>query len=426
MQRTDFDAGVSPDADHQRRIAAIRAGHRGTVARAITEIENDMPAARALVAALAADLGRAHVVGVTGAPGAGKSTLISALLQELAARGRRVAVAAVDPSSPISGGAVLGDRIRMSDAGAADAVFIRSLDSRGQLGGLAAATRRVVDLLDAAGFDIVIVETVGAGQSDVDIAALADTSVVVVPPGLGDDVQASKAGILEIADVLVVNKGDQPLADRTECELREMLLLRAQRPGWRVPVLRTIATAGEGIGALADTLAAHAGAAGVGRRLRHLPTPSATPAPPSATDDFLRRLAGRDPYARHNGIEVVEAGSGTATLRMRVGPGHLNFNGSCHGGAIFSLADCAFGLASNSHGVVAAGINAHITYQRAVREGDVLTARATEVSLSPKLAVYRVDVTRGDGAEVSTFTGSVYVTNRRHASPVSDDPGSSL
>ncbi|MFS8085299.1 MAG: hotdog fold thioesterase, partial [Acidobacteriota bacterium] len=339
------------------------------------------------------------------------------------ARGRRVAVAAVDPSSPITGGAVLGDRIRMSDGGAADSVFIRSLASRGRLGGLAGTTRRVVDLLDAAGFDLVIVETVGAGQADVDIAALADTSVVVVPPGLGDDVQAIKAGILEIADLLVVSKGDQPLADRTEREMQEMLHLRARRAGWRVPVLRTIATAGDGIGVLVDTLAAHASQAGVGRRFRHVPTAHVTRASPGAVGDAVRQLAERDPYVRRNEIEMLEAGSGTATVRMRVGAQHLNFNGNCHGGAIFTLADTAFGLASNSHGVIAAGINAHITYQQAVREGDVLTACATELSRTPKLAVYRVDVTGSDGTAVSSFTGSVYVTTRPHAASDTTDQG---
>jgi acyl-CoA thioesterase len=147
-------------------------------------------------------------------------------------------------------------------------------------------------------------------------------------------------------------------------------------------------------------------------------------ASPDAAGDAVRHLAERDPYVRHNGIELLAAGSGTATLRMRVGAQHLNFNGNCHGGAIFTLADTAFGLASNSHGVIAAGINAHITYQQAVHEGDVLTACATELSLTSKLAVYRVDVTRGDGAAVSSFTGSVYVTRRQHAAPDAADQGS--
>jgi phenylacetic acid degradation protein PaaD len=309
----------------------------------------------------------------------------------------------------------------MSDAGAAESVFIRSLASRGHLGGLGRTTRRVVDLLDAAGFDVVIVETVGAGQSEVDIATLADTSVVVCPPGLGDDVQAIKAGILEIADVLVVNKADQPLADRTQRDLTDMLHLRAHRAGWRVPVLRTVATTGDGVSALVDVLAAHAAEARIGRRLQPVASPSSSTPTPDASGEAVRTLAAADAFLKHAGIEFVSAGCGTATLLMRVEPHHLNFNGSCHGGAIFSLADSAFGLASNSHGVVAAGINAHITYQVAVRAGDVLTACATEASLTPKLAVYRVDVTRSDGAAVASFTGSVYITKRPHGATTGMD-----
>jgi LAO/AO transport system ATPase/phenylacetic acid degradation protein PaaD len=393
----------SADDPLARRVAAIRARHRATLGRALTEIENGLPSADALQAALAAHLGHAHVVGITGPPGAGKSTLINAMVRELSAHGRRVAVAAVDPSSPITGGAVLGDRVRMIDTASED-VFIRSLASRGHGGGLARTTRRVVDLLDAAGFDVVIVETVGAGQSDVDIATFADTSVVVCPPGLGDDVQAIKAGILEIADVLVVNKADEPNAPRTERELKDMLHLRAAREGWRVRVVCTTATTGQGVDNLIQAIDAHAAATGIGRR-----TKSAPQALPSVHDLFAR-----DPFARATGIEFVTAASGTATVRMRVESRHLNFNGRCHGGVIFTLADTAFGLASNSHRVIAAGINAHATFQVAVELGDELVARATEVSRGGKLAVYAVEVTRRDTI-VSTFTGSVYVTNRPHA-----------
>jgi LAO/AO transport system ATPase/phenylacetic acid degradation protein PaaD len=394
----------SADDPLARRIAAIRARDRATLGRALTEIENGLASVDSLCAALRGDLGHAHVVGITGPPGAGKSTLINAMLRELATRGRRVAVAAVDPSSPITGGAVLGDRVRMTDAGGDD-IFIRSVASRGYGGGLSRTTERVVDLLDAAGFDVVIVETVGAGQSDVDIARFADTSVVVCPPGLGDDVQAIKAGILEIADLLVVNKGDDANATRTERDLKDMLHLRASREGWRVRVLCTTATTGRGVDVLVEAIDAHAHAAGVGRRITRsqqtLPT--------------VHDLFARDPFVRDNGIELVASAPGSATLRMRVEARHLNFNGRCHGGAIFTLADTAFGLASNSHGVVAAGINAHVTFQAAVEQGDELFARATEVSRGGKLAVYSVEVTRGN-AVVSTFTGSVYVTDRPHAS----------
>ena len=388
--------------------SALLDGERAPLARAINQVERGAD----FSAALAPHLGRAHVIGVTGAPGAGKSTLIHALLGELLARGERIGVVAVDPSSPLSGGAVLGDRVRMGEHGAHERVFIRSLASRGYLGGLSRSTARVVDLLDAAGFDTVIVETVGAGQSEVEIMRVADTRIVACPPGLGDGVQAIKAGILEIADVLVVSKGDQPLAGQAERDLKDMLHLRAPQAGWRVRVMRTTATTGEGIPALVDAIVEHAAEAGVGRRLR-------TSAPAAPADDAssaaLRGLAGRDPFQRHNAIEFVEAGPGFAALRMRVAKPHLNFNGKCHGGAIFCLADSAFGIASNSHGVVAAGIDTHMTFQVAVSEGDVLTARATEVTRNAKLAVYRVDVTRDDGTVVSSFTGTVYVTGRPHA-----------
>ena len=400
------DSGSASGEALAQRVAALRAGDRATIGRAITEIENELPQAHALSAAVREYTGRAHVVGITGPPGAGKSTLINALLIELAKRGKRVAVAAVDPSSPITGGAVLGDRVRMSDAGSADGIFIRSLAARGHGGGLARTTRRIVDLLDASGFDVVIVETVGAGQSEVDIATFADTSVVVCPPGLGDDIQAIKAGILEIADVLVVSKSDQPLAERTERDLKEMLHLRARSAGWRVPVVCTAAATGDGIAKLVDTLETHAKEAGVGRRVvAKAPPADRVPVP---------ALAARDPFVRHSGIEFVESGDGTATVCLRVSAHHLNFNGRCHGGAIFTLADTAFGLASNSHGVVAAGIDAHLTFQVAVSEGDVLVARATEVSRSKKLAVYAVEVRRGDTV-VSTFTGTVFVTHHPHA-----------
>ena len=410
MKRSSPDTAGGSSSALAARVAAIRAGQRAAIARAISEIENAVPGADALSAALDAHVGHAHVVGITGPPGAGKSTLINALLREYAARGQRVAVVAVDPSSPITGGAVLGDRIRMGESGAADAVFIRSLASRGHTGGLAATARRIVDLLDAARFDTIVVETVGAGQSDVGIAALADTSVVVCPPGLGDDVQAIKAGILEIADVLVVNKGDQPHAERTERDLLDMLKLRARKDGWKVRVLRTTATSGEGVPALVDALAAHAADAGIGRRGAR----AATSAPADSTSERLRAFCEADPFQRLTGIEFVESGPGTATMRMRVSPQHLNFNGTCHGGAIFTLADCAFGVAANQYGVIAAGIDTHLTFQVAAVEGDMVTARSTEVSRTARLAIYRVDVTRQDGAHISSFTGTVYITKRAH------------
>jgi LAO/AO transport system ATPase len=262
------------DASRGSNIEALLAGNRRAIARAITAFEVGAPEAGAIAAAIAPRLGRAHVIGITGAPGAGKSTLINALLGELLTRSKRVGVVAVDPSSPISGGAVLGDRVRMSEHGSHENVFVRSVASRGHLGGLSRATSRIVDVMDAAGFDTIIVETVGAGQSEVEIAKIGDTRIVVCPPGLGDGIQAIKAGILEIADILVVNKGDSPLAARTARDLEDMLhLRRASAP--KVAVLVTVATTGEGVPALVDKIAEHRGAAGVGTRLRpHTDAPS--------------------------------------------------------------------------------------------------------------------------------------------------------
>jgi len=255
------------NAAEQPLIAPILAGDRRSIARAITAVENDTAAAASLREALAPHVGRAHVVGITGAPGTGKSTLINALLGEWLVRGRRIGVVAVDPSSPVTGGAILGDRVRMGRHGSDDRVFIRSVASRGHLGGVSRGTHRIIDVLDAAGYAAIIVETVGTGQSEVEIAQLADTRIVVCAPGLGDDVQAIKAGVLEIADLLVVNRGDSPLAPDTERALREMLRLRRRGP-WEVKVLRTTATTSEGVPALADGIEAHAAFAGRGRRLR--------------------------------------------------------------------------------------------------------------------------------------------------------------
>ena len=397
-------------------FASIAAGDRGGIARGITALENGLPFAPQLAASLAERTGRAHIVGVTGPPGAGKSTLINALLGELLARGQRVAIVAIDPSSPRTGGAVLGDRIRMGEFGADARVFIRSLASRGHAGGLSRTTGAVVDLFDAAGFDTVIVETVGAGQSEVAIASLADTSIVVCPPGLGDDVQAAKAGILEIADILVVSKGDLPTARRTVRELKDMLRLRPRAEGWRVPVLQTTATTRDGVAAIADTLRDHAATAGIARRLRQRKS-DVDPADASARSR-LPRLYARDRFLRHTDVEFVSGDPGTATLRMRVGPQHINFNGTCHGGAIVTLADGAFGLACNSHGILAAGIDGHVTFNLAVREGDVLQACAVEASRSARIGVYRIEVKREhDGGLVSTFTGTAYFTGKPNESP---------
>ena len=247
--------------------AGILQGDRRAIARAISEVENETAAGDAIIRGIHAHLGRALVLGITGPPGGGKSTLVSELIGAFTRRGRSVAVVAVDPSSPFSGGALLGDRIRMERHALAERVFIRSLASRGHLGGLSRAVFRVVDVLDAAGFETIIVETVGAGQSEVEIADIADIRVVVCPPGLGDDIQAIKAGILEIADIFVVSKSDLPLADRTELDLNYLVGLRPDRS--RQPrILRVTATTGEGTAELADAIDAMAGACGRRREER--------------------------------------------------------------------------------------------------------------------------------------------------------------
>ena len=233
------------------------------MARLISYVEDASPLLREVTAALAPYSGRAHVIGLTGAPGVGKSTSTSALVAAFRARGDRVGVLAVDPSSPFSGGALLGDRVRMQEHALDPGVFIRSMASRGHLGGLSWATPQAVRVLDAAGCDVVLVETVGVGQSEVEVAGAADTTVVLLAPGMGDGVQAAKAGILEIGDVFVVNKADRDGADMTLRELRHMLTLGSgPRSGpsddsWTPPVLRTVASRGEGIGDVLAAIDAH-------------------------------------------------------------------------------------------------------------------------------------------------------------------------
>ena len=229
----------------------MRRGERASVARAITAVENDYPDAAAIVETARLEAGHALVLGLTGPPGAGKSTLTDALVREFRRRSRLVAVLAVDPSSSVSGGALLGDRIRMSGHAADRGVFIRSHASRGRADGLAMTTSRVIDVMDAAGSDIVIVETVGTGQSETGITRLADRSILVWPAGSGDDIQAAKAGILETVDLIVVNKADQPGADAARAALEAAVSWRDEP----VPaVLMTVATRGDGVGELAGLL----------------------------------------------------------------------------------------------------------------------------------------------------------------------------
>lgn len=267
-------------------VERVRRGEPRAVARAITRVENSATDAETLVTALYPATGTAHIVGVTGPPGSGKSTLVSELAKALRRRDLRVGIVAVDPSSPFTGGAFLGDRVRMRDLAGDSGIFIRSMASRGSLGGLAAATAAVIKVLDAAGFDVILVETVGAGQAEVDIASTAHTTLVIEAPGMGDDVQSIKAGILEIADILIVNKADRPGAERTVRTLEMMLHLGAPNSnartmsrghhgavasptgdgtasgevtvaGWTVTVQETVATEGAGIEELVEKVLAH-------------------------------------------------------------------------------------------------------------------------------------------------------------------------
>lgn len=260
-------------------IQSILDGNRLSLSRLLTQVENNSPDGQAALADLFPHTGKAHLIGVTGAPGTGKSSLVNQLtLFYRKQQNKRVAIIAVDPSSPFTGGAVLGDRVRMRDLSGDDGVFIRSMASRGSVGGLAQKTAAFVQVFDAAGYDIIIIETVGAGQSEVDIARLAHTTIVVEAPGLGDDIQAIKAGILEIADVLVVNKADRPGADNTERALRSTLELAhptkriVRHHGqtmsvdipetdsilWVPPIHKTISTDGTGVPELAEAIANHA------------------------------------------------------------------------------------------------------------------------------------------------------------------------
>ncbi|MGA4875036.1 methylmalonyl Co-A mutase-associated GTPase MeaB [Streptomyces lydicamycinicus] len=245
--------------DVPQLVEQARQGRPRAVARLISLVEGAAPELREVMAALAPLTGNAYVVGLTGSPGVGKSTTTSALVTAYRKTGKRVGVLAVDPSSPFSGGALLGDRVRMSEHASDPGVYIRSMATRGHLGGLAWAAPQAIRVLDAAGCDVVLVETVGVGQSEVEIASQADTSVVLLAPGMGDGIQAAKAGILEIGDVYVVNKADRDGADATARELNHMLGLGESRtPGdWRPPIVKTVAARAEGVDEVVEALEKH-------------------------------------------------------------------------------------------------------------------------------------------------------------------------
>jgi LAO/AO transport system kinase len=248
------------DASVADLVEAAVAGHPRAVARLISLVEDASPALREAMAALAPHTGHAQIIGLTGSPGVGKSTSTSALVTAYRERGLRVGVIAVDPSSPFSGGALLGDRVRMQEHATDPGVFIRSLASRGHLGGLSWATPQALRVLDAAGFDVILIETVGVGQAEVDIASLADTTLVLLAPGMGDGIQAAKAGILEIADIFVVNKADRDGAETTRRELMHMLQLGPTDitgGGWKPPVLLTVAAQQKGVAEVVDACEQH-------------------------------------------------------------------------------------------------------------------------------------------------------------------------
>jgi LAO/AO transport system kinase len=317
------------DVDVRDLVERARAGEARAVARLISLDEDESPQLREVMAALAPHTGNAQVIGITGSPGVGKSTSTNALVAELRRHDKRVGVLAVDPSSPFSGGALLGDRIRMQDHALDPGVFIRSMATRGHLGGLARSTPQALRVLDAAGCDLVLIETVGVGQSEVEVAGLADTTVVLLAPGMGDGVQAAKAGVLEVGDVFVVNKADRDGAAATARDLRQMISLTHRPELWRPPVLQAVASTGQGIGELVEALEQHriwmtSNGELTRRRLRR----SAAEIEALTLAAVQRRIGSLDPGSRLNDLaEAVLEGRldpyrAADTLLTALGPAH--------------------------------------------------------------------------------------------------------
>lgn len=314
----------------------IEAEERPALARALSLAERDPAAATDLLSRLALHLGRAHVIGITGPPGAGKSTLVGVMLRQFLQMGQRVAVLAVDPSSPVSGGALLGDRFRIGESPADERCFVRSTATRGSLGGLTGAARQMVDLMDAAGFDLIMVETVGTGQSEIDVAQLADTLLVAFPPGLGDEMQAIKAGILELADLLVVTKSDTPGA-KLACQA-----LQSVAPLWRnsPPIHAVSALSGNGIVDLAEAILARVGTAPRSARRANHAMPQASESLVDKCRDLQSDLERRLPADLMGGVsfQAPDAASSALELRYEIRPGGDAFQLGAVAGALIVLA----------------------------------------------------------------------------------------